>query len=339
MRTVSVIVPFFQREGGILARALSSIASQDIPSGWFVEVIIVDDSSPCGVEEELRELRFRESLGLKIIRQENGGPGMARNRGLDEADAAAKLIAFLDSDDRWPRQHLANATVAYDRGCDFIFSDNRRELHHESFIDVAARRTKTLLEHSANDDGFVRLPEGEMPCLIINEFPAHLSTLVYARALDPELRFSPNLRVCGEDKLFMVALAIKAKRVCFDATSTVECGRGVNVFFSQIGWDSPSLMQIQRGQLESHMLIDRVPGLSPKARFYNAKALADARDAFAFHCLRRTIKNRQIPAEARQLAKIDEQFWRWFPSSLRRVTIGYWRGSYRPYRPQVTLPR
>jgi succinoglycan biosynthesis protein ExoW len=340
VRTVSAIIPFFQRERGILTRALNSINSQHIPSGWFVEVVVVDDSSPCRVEDEIQGLSLRESVALKIIRQKNGGPGAARNRGLDEADQSASLIAFLDSDDTWPQLHLTNAIVAYEREFDFSFSDNRRELYHQSFIEAGARRTRTILRECANEDGFIQLPEGELPCLIIDEFPVHLSTLVYARSVDPSLRFNNDLRMCGEDKLFMVALATKAKRICFNARSVVECGRGVNVFFSQLEWDSPSFMEIQKEQLECHVLIGGVPGLSQKALFYNAKVLTDWRDNFAFHSIRRIIKDRgKIPAEAWHLAKTDRRFLSWFSSSLLRVIIGYLRGSYQPYRPSVILPR
>ena len=109
MHMISVVIPFFQREPGILTRALNSITLQHVPDGWSVEVIVVDDGSPRPAYDEVSDFSFKEPVRLKIFRQENGGVGAARNRGLEEADPSATVIAFLDSDDIWPVNHLAHA--------------------------------------------------------------------------------------------------------------------------------------------------------------------------------------------------------------------------------------
>ena len=38
---------------------------------------------------------------VQVIVQPNGGPGSARNTGLDSAPPDTRYIAFLDSDDEW----------------------------------------------------------------------------------------------------------------------------------------------------------------------------------------------------------------------------------------------
>ena len=95
-KTVSVIIPFYQREPGILTRALELIQLQQIPDGWRVEVIVVDDASPCPAINETRNMAFGEPVHLKVVGQENGGVAAARNRGLDEVSNETSLIAFLD---------------------------------------------------------------------------------------------------------------------------------------------------------------------------------------------------------------------------------------------------
>ena len=60
MRTIAVVIPYFQREPGILGKALNSIHSQLIPEGWSVEVIVVDDGSPCSADE-VRHITFTEA--------------------------------------------------------------------------------------------------------------------------------------------------------------------------------------------------------------------------------------------------------------------------------------
>jgi glycosyltransferase involved in cell wall biosynthesis len=125
VQEIAIIIPFFQQAPGILARALNSVASQPIPEGWSAEVIVVDDGSPRPAEDETGSLRLPAPLRLRVVRQRNGGVAAARNRGLDEASLSATLIAFLDSDDEWPPDHLARAIKAYDSGFDFYFADKR----------------------------------------------------------------------------------------------------------------------------------------------------------------------------------------------------------------------
>src|SRR4051794_37638105 len=99
-----VIIPFYQSEPGILARALHSVFSQkqvDIP-----RVILIDDGSPIDPTRELAELSSGFRSYVEIIRQKNAGPGAARNRGLLAARARSDIIAFLDSDDIWEPTHL-----------------------------------------------------------------------------------------------------------------------------------------------------------------------------------------------------------------------------------------
>lgn len=90
--TVSVVIPLYNKEKYI-ERALSSVLSQTYPPS---EIIVVDDGSTDEGPE--RVLKFNDSR-ITLIRQENKGPGAARNAGL--ALARGKYIAFLDADDEW----------------------------------------------------------------------------------------------------------------------------------------------------------------------------------------------------------------------------------------------
>jgi glycosyltransferase involved in cell wall biosynthesis len=60
------------------------------------EIIVVDDGSTDGTQELLQRLHQQQVGSLKIIRQQNSGPGAARNAGVTAA--SKELILFLDDD-------------------------------------------------------------------------------------------------------------------------------------------------------------------------------------------------------------------------------------------------
>ncbi len=92
MVKLSVIMPVYN-SSEYLTMSLNSIINQTIDD---VEVICIDDgstdNSPIILEQYGKEYDF-----IKIIRQENSGPSIARNNGIKEA--TGEYIAFLDSDD------------------------------------------------------------------------------------------------------------------------------------------------------------------------------------------------------------------------------------------------
>jgi glycosyltransferase involved in cell wall biosynthesis len=87
----STIVPVYNR-ANLIQYTLDSILSQKEPD---TEIIVVDDGSTDGTLETLR----RYGNKIKVLRQQNKGPGAARNLGISHAKG--KYITFLDSDDLW----------------------------------------------------------------------------------------------------------------------------------------------------------------------------------------------------------------------------------------------
>ena len=88
---VSAIVATYNR-ADIVGQAIESILGQTYKN---IEVLVVDDGSTDGTQEALRRFGNR----IRVVRQENAGPGAARNRGIEIA--RGELIAFQDSDDIW----------------------------------------------------------------------------------------------------------------------------------------------------------------------------------------------------------------------------------------------
>lgn len=86
----SVIIPAYNREEMISA-TLRSVETQTFTD---FEVIVVDDGSTDGTVNAAKRFPF-----VRLISQQNAGPGAARNAGV--AAATGKYVAFLDSDDLW----------------------------------------------------------------------------------------------------------------------------------------------------------------------------------------------------------------------------------------------
>jgi glycosyltransferase involved in cell wall biosynthesis len=89
---VSVVLPVYNR-AAYVGDAIASVLGQTRPPA---ELVVVDDGS---TDESFEVVQSFARPGLHVVRQENGGIGAARNRGLDLA--TGELIAFIDSDDLW----------------------------------------------------------------------------------------------------------------------------------------------------------------------------------------------------------------------------------------------
>ncbi len=94
-RNIDVIIPAYNVPDHILFRCLASIACQDIASE--LEVTIVDDASTQENYDAVIKA-FSSILKINILRYEtNGGPGVARQYGLDHTSNG--YVTFIDADD------------------------------------------------------------------------------------------------------------------------------------------------------------------------------------------------------------------------------------------------
>ena len=117
---IAVVIPYYQREPGILLRALRSVEAQEGIEGVDdVVVVVIDDASPVSASDELARWEGQRRFSIKVIQQPNGGPASGRNRGLDGLEENDRYVAFLDSDDEWMPMHLAHALRALSAGHDF----------------------------------------------------------------------------------------------------------------------------------------------------------------------------------------------------------------------------
>jgi GT2 family glycosyltransferase len=102
---ISVIVPLFDKERTVES-SLRSAAAQTVTD---LEILVVDDGSRDAGPALVRAF---PDPRVRLIRQDNAGPGAARNRGVREAKG--EYLAFLDADDEWMPDFLERAVPLLD---------------------------------------------------------------------------------------------------------------------------------------------------------------------------------------------------------------------------------
>ncbi|WP_434547875.1 glycosyltransferase family 2 protein [Salinisphaera dokdonensis] len=94
------MIPTYNR-AELLPRAIDSVLGQSVPAR---DIWVIDDCSTDNTEQLLKQ-KF-PSIGYKRMTSKSNA-SVARNLGIDQS--AGDYIAFLDSDDEWEYDHLANA--------------------------------------------------------------------------------------------------------------------------------------------------------------------------------------------------------------------------------------
>jgi glycosyltransferase involved in cell wall biosynthesis len=180
----SIVVPTYNRENS-LHKLFESIFMQSYQN---FELIIVDDGSTDNTGDLIRSF---QDARIKYIYQDNSGGSKARNTGIDAAKGS--YIAFLDSDDVFLPNHLANALsvlesganictytqVIVDRGDGLTFLKPPRALNPKEHIS----------DYLMRERGFVQT-----------------STLIVPTNLAKKIRFNEEISF-GQDTDFAIRLA------------------------------------------------------------------------------------------------------------------------------------
>jgi CDP-glycerol glycerophosphotransferase len=194
---ISVVVAVFNTED-LLGGCLASIAAQTFTD---LEVIVVDDGSTDG-SAAVAAARAAADPRFTLIRAPNGGPGAARNRGIERA--TGRYLAFVDADDALPPHTYERMLHALEAsGSDFVSGNVLRigplgitqsALHARA---IKGRRTRThisrapalfydvsvwnkLFRRSFWDEAGLTFPEGMVWAALQAMTRAH----VLARAVD-----------------------------------------------------------------------------------------------------------------------------------------------------------
>ncbi len=198
--TITAVVPLYDVEGYLLD-LLASLSAQR-PGGYDLEVVFVDDGSPDRSGEIAQ--RWLEETGTRgtVIRQDNAGVSVARNRGLEAA--TGEWITFPDSDDMVAPGYFQAiaAFLAADPGSSVVSARMLRlmepdptpqDVHALQFRFMAGNRRVSM----------ARYPDF---------FQLNVAPAFFRRqdVLDRGVRFRPGLHA-SEDALFVAEFLLRAE--------------------------------------------------------------------------------------------------------------------------------
>lgn len=309
MTKCTIIIPYYQREPGILARALRSVFAQTHPD---FEVIVVDDASPLPAENDVHDFSLEERARITVIKQPNAGPGGARNMGLDHVSDDSAYVAFLDSDDEWLPDHLKNAVAGmslFDADCYWASIKGGAEFYYH--FGVADLAGTTEMVRLSQEPPLVEIPDltGTM---LKNWSFMHMSCMVIGKALFREIRFEAALRLAAEDVLFFYDCVRKARRTVLSEAMGAVRGEGINIFHG-MGSDSPLFL---KQQFNTWVALDHL-----ESRFPHRDE-----DRASIEGYKQTARNQALWGQARllrarkapQLRQLAQWAWR-DPKILRRA--------------------
>lgn len=317
---IAVVIPYFQRDPGLLRRALASVAAQTHAA---FQVIVVDDGSPRPAAEELTP-HLRAALPqLTVVRQTNQGVSAARNAGLEALHPDATAVALLDSDDLWEPAHLRFAAQALSSGGDFFFSNARVEDEPEDYFAQHPRR-EILYSSPAVAPGIARWSAG-LPTLFSAGCPFATPSVVFRRALMPQVRFPLNFRRAGEDQVVFWQLLTRAAAILFCTEVTVLIGRGLGTWRSAtLGTPEHLIRLADEIHLRRHVLARYA--ITGEDRRLMRSALNARRSAAIYSALHLMRRRQNVIPEILYLFHADPFSVVWWPVALPKTLYRWTRG-------------
>lgn len=206
---VSIIIPVYNVEK-YLRQCLDSVVDQTLEQ---IEIICVNDGSTDGSQQILEEYALKD-VRIKIINQENSGPGMARKTGLNNVNG--NFIAFVDSDD-WVKLDAYeklyknalsnNSDIVISNLC--IYDEHKNEYTNNKF-DIA-----DFFDENTDFNNFI-FDYTDIKPLLLNGFTECTNKLYrteFLRKYD-DFYFPKHISL-GEDVPLNIQVLLRARRISY----------------------------------------------------------------------------------------------------------------------------
>ncbi|MEE4188800.1 MAG: glycosyltransferase family 2 protein [Roseobacter sp.] len=277
---IAIVIPFFQKQSGLLRTCVESILAQEGVDDFLV--IVVDDGSPVKAGQELAEICAREPR-IKIIEQANAGPGAARNAGLDSVPKGTEYVTFLDSDDQWTDSFLSDAVDALDRGFDMFIGNSRRSGVDKPRFEWSPDPALNILAEGHpcidSDRELYRFSGDFFNLLVYRSSIVSANTIAYRFGKLPKVRFNEQL-FNGQDRVFKLSLKEICDAVAFSPKVYAFEGAGVNIF-DRSQWGSEQSIRFLSSYIELPKTVMKVIALNGAQQKFVLGQLRELRRAFA----------------------------------------------------------
>ena len=212
---VAAIIPVYNRPK-LVIEAIESVHAQTQPPHLL---IVVDDGSTDDTADRVQawfdahETPYQKML----IRQENKGASAARNAAAQVSRRlGCELLAFLDSDDLWPPDFLAEGTRVLTTSFDAVAaSADRKEIPLGATSDKGAKLIRFDLGDHRSTLHF-----------LLNGTPGTPNTIIRASVFHAIGGYDVN-QLCGEDYQLMLRLSLRG-RWCYIPSKPVIVRRQPN---------------------------------------------------------------------------------------------------------------
>jgi succinoglycan biosynthesis protein ExoW len=286
--SIAVVIPYYQTDTSLLPRAIRSVLAQSQPAAF--RIIVVDDESPCPAEQALSCLDTPVRQCVELIRQPNGGPGAARNTALARIGDDTDYIAFLDSDDVWAADHLAEACDALSLGADLYFSDLRTEKTGKSAFGEIVTRNPNDFPQVAGYPSLRRLNNDADSYFLKGLIQP--SCLVVRATLAQGIRFPEDLWA-HEDQYFELRLLQRAPLIMLSTERNVIYGSGVSIYSDTPYGSKKNLRRLlSEIKFRKRILSDPDIRLSPATVAKQRRSLKAARQSMGLEILHHVRRGR-----------------------------------------------
>ncbi|WP_026377189.1 glycosyltransferase family A protein [Aestuariibacter salexigens] len=290
---LEVIMPYYQREYGLLSKAVSSCIQHNLCD---VIVNIIDDESPISAEEELSKHFSTLPSNIKLMRQTNTGVSGARNAALDSLDKDTDYVAFLDPDDSWTTSHIENIVFCYQHDVDLYFSDL-----------FAYSSTQSHFDWAGVSDDMLELIHGSLywfkkdlkELAARGRLPIVTSTVCVKKHIAEKLRFSTKFKQSNEDHWYWFQCISKSTKIAASTNkSEVQFNKEEQGLFSSIKNNWRKTLQSIHDQTTLHTNMKKMLIKNSDADILNNATLRELRRSFCRAILWHLIEEHSFPSNA-----------------------------------------
>jgi glycosyltransferase involved in cell wall biosynthesis len=237
---VAVVVPVYNRRLKVL-KTLESVAAQsELPS----RLVVVDDGSTDGSAEVAQGwLSSNAPFAWQVISQANAGVSVARNTGFAHIDDLP-YVCFLDSDDLWPRNFIAEALRAFEG--------------RDDLVAALADRIKETRGKRERPRSFESVRQNALLWLLFNGGAILSCTMIRSSAARTAGLFDPRLRV-RQDLDFFLRLFLLGD-AAHSKADPVLCIKGAPLESTEPANNSASSLRFKyEGALDLNAAVSQIP--------------------------------------------------------------------------------